>query len=457
MARGAETLVMEIFGSSGVRGVANEYLNPEFVTHIATAAGSVWDADRVALARDTRATGEMLSNAAAAGLASAGCDVDRLGVLPTPGLQAYCEAEGTPGLMVTASHNPPAYNGVKLVGADGVELPTGTLERVEERLLTEEFETVPWSETGDERRVEDAADRYVDQLLAAVDGDRVADADLTVALDPGHGAGAATSPRVFRELGCEVVTVNAQPDGRFPGRDPEPVAENLADLGRLVRTTDADLGVAHDGDADRARGVAADGSFLSGDVLLAVLAAASTSAGDRVAVPVDTSLAVEDFLADRGVETTRTPVGDVHVAAEVAAGAAFGGEPSGAWIWPDETLCPDGPLAAVRLAELAAERPLAERAAAVPTYPIRRDSLRATDKRAVMDRVRGAVVERYEDVSTMDGLRVATDDGWFLLRASGTQPLVRVTAEARDPGRAEDLFETAQSLVVDAGAETREG
>jgi phosphoglucosamine mutase len=171
---------------------------------------------------------------------------------------------------------------------------------------------------------------------------------------------------------------------------------------------------------------------------------------------VDTSLAVEDLLADRGVETTRTPVGDVHVAAEVAAGAAFGGEPSGAWIWPDETLCPDGPLAAVRLAELAAERPLTERAAEVPTYPIRRDSLRAPDKRDVMDRVREAVAGRYgnEDVSTMGGVRVGADGGWFLLRASGTQPLVRVTAEARDPARADELFETARSLAVDAGAES---
>jgi len=187
-----------------------------------------------------------------------------------------------------------------------------------------------------------------------------------------------------------------------------------------------------------------------------VLAAASTETGDRVAVPVDTSLAVEDFLAERGVETTRTAVGDVHVASEAAGGAAFGGEPSGAWIWPDETLCPDGPLAAVKLAELAVERPLADRAGDVPTYPIRRDSLRATDKRAVMDRVRRTVADRYDDVSTMDGVRVTVDGGWFLLRASGTQPLVRVTAEARESARADELFGTTRSLVVEAGAESGE-
>jgi phosphoglucosamine mutase len=149
----------------------------------------------------------------------------------------------------------------------------------------------------------------------------------------------------------------------------------------------------------------------------------------------------------------RTPVGDVYVAAAAAEdGVAFGGEPSGAWIWPDETLCPDGPLAACRLAALDAEQPLAERAAAVPTYPIRRSSVETDAKAAVMERVREAVAEEYDSdaVSTLDGVRVDAGDGWFLLRASGTQPLVRVTAEARDPDRADELRATALSLVEQA-------
>jgi len=145
---------------------------------------------------------------------------------------------------------------------------------------------------------------------------------------------------------------------------------------------------------------------------------------------------------------TRTPVGDVHVAAAATApDVAFGGEPSGAWIWPDQTLCPDGPLAACRLAALHAERPLPDRVAEIPTYPIRRDSVPTDDKEAVMARVRETVTERYGEVETLDGVRVDLGDAWFLLRASGTQPLVRITAEARDAGRAERVFEEARELL----------
>ena len=147
---------MKVFGSSGTRGVANEELTPEFVLKIAKAAGTVWRSGRIALARDTRATGDMLADAAASGLASVGADVDRLGVVPTPGAQAYAEREGVPALMITASHNPPEYNGVKLIGDDGIELTVDDLERVEEKFLTEAFDAARWNETGHSHRVEDA-------------------------------------------------------------------------------------------------------------------------------------------------------------------------------------------------------------------------------------------------------------------------------------------------------------
>jgi len=196
------------------------------------------------------------------------------------------------------------------------------------------------------------------------------------------------------------------------------------------------------------RAVAGDGTFLSGDSLLAILAEAAAEAGETVAVPVDTSLAVEDHLAAAGVETRRTPVGDVHVAAAASdPGVAFGGEPSGAWIWPEETLCPDGPLAACKVAALAAERPLAERRRDLATYPIRRASREVGDKHAVMERVREHVAGTYDDVSTLDGVRVDLGDGWFLLRASGTEPLVRITAEARKKARAEEVFEEARAVL----------
>ena len=438
-----------MFGTSGIRGPVGEAVTADLALSVGRALGA--ETDRVVVGRDPRESGELLLDALAAGLRETGTDVLDLGLAATPTVARAVGWEGCDaGVSVTASHNPPPDNGLKLWQPSGQAFDAPRRERITERVEAEDWSLEPWDGLGT-REPADAVERHVEALVDAVDFDE----PPHVVVDVGNGAGGVTVEALSR-LGCRVETLNATPDGRFPGRPSEPTAENCGSLAALVRESDAALGVAHDGDADRTRAVAADGSFLSGDVLLAVLAAASTSAGDRVVVPVDTSLAVEDFLSDRGVETTRTPVGDVHVAAAVAAGAAFGGEPSGAWVWSDETLCPDGPLAAVKLAGLAVERPLADRAAEIPTYPIRRDSLRTADKRAVMDRVHEAVAERYDGVSTMDGVRVDVGEGWFLVRASGTQPLVRVTAEAREASRADELLETARSLAVEAGAESEE-
>ncbi|WP_136716905.1 phosphoglucosamine mutase [Halorientalis salina] len=452
---------MEIFGSSGVRGVANEYLNPEFVCQIAQAAGSVWNTDRAAIARDTRATGQMLANAASSGLASVGCDVDRLGVVPTPGLQAYCEAEGVPGLMVTASHNPPAYNGVKLVGSSGVELSLGTLERVEERLLSEDYATVAWHETGAETRVENARRRYLDQILTAVDRDRIAEGDLTVALDPGHGAGVLTSPEFFRELGCDVVTVNAQQDGHFPGRDPEPIAENLADLGRLVRVTDADVGIAHDGDADRAMFFDERGEFVEGDAALAALAAAELDAGDVAVSAVNVSQRLVDVADEAGAELSLTPIGSTNIMTRIRDLQAEGrtvpiaGEGNGGIIFPDYRVTRDGAFTAARFLELLAETPASEVIAPYDDYHLLRMDIEYEDdaeRRALLDAAERVATEAGATLDTTDGYRLDYGDSWVLARPSGTEPVVRIYAESSDPGRAADLADEMHEAMTEAKA-----
>ncbi|MFW5974416.1 MAG: phosphoglucosamine mutase, partial [Natrialbaceae archaeon] len=300
---------MNVFGSSGVRGVAGIDLTPEFVLRVARAAGTVWDADRAAVATDTRTTGGLFADATAAGLASAGLDVDRLGVTPTPTLGYYCERHSIPGVMLTASHNPPEYNGVKLVGADGIELSVDVLERIEHYVLTEEFETAGWASVGGTTTVEGVNDDYVDSLVEAVDREKIADAELTVALDPAHGAGTFASPEFYRRLGCRVVTVNAQPDGHFPGRLPEPVPENLEDLGQLVRAADADVGIAHDGDADRSVFFDETGRFIEGDASLAALAEAELSAGDATVAAVNVSQRLVDVCSRVGADLELTPIG----------------------------------------------------------------------------------------------------------------------------------------------------
>jgi phosphoglucosamine mutase len=431
-----------MFGTSGIRGPVGDEVTAELALSVGRALGI--DTVSVVVGRDARESGEFLADALAAGLRESGTDVVDLGLAATPTVgRAVAWEDADAGVSVTASHNPPQDNGIKLWQPSGQAFDADLRETISERVRAEDADLVAWDDGGD-RSTTDATARHCETLVDAVD---LAE-PLSVVVDVGNGAGGVTVD-ALTALGCEVETLNAQPDGAFPGRPSEPTAENCQSLATLVGESDADLGIAHDGDADRMRAATADGEFLSGDVLLALFGRDAATAGDRVAVPVDTSLAVADYLAADDIETTRTPVGDVYVAAAASEpDVAFGGEPSGAWIWPEETLCPDGPLAACKIAALAAERPLADRAADIDTYPIRRTSVEVDDKAAVMSRVAERVQADYDDVSTLDGVRVDLGDAWFLLRASGTQPLIRVTAEAREADRAEAAFAEAESVLT---------
>ena len=448
-----------MFGTSGIRGPIGETVTAELALSVGRAVGA--DAGTVVVARDVRDSGRALVDALAAGLVESGTDVVDLGVVATPtAARAVGRRNADAGAVVTASHNPPPDNGLKLWSPSGRAFGPERRETVADRITTESFDLAAWDAHGD-RRSWDGAERA--HRAALVDAGRrefaARDADPTdfsVVVDVGTGTGGVTAD-ALSDLGVDVETLNARPDGRFPARPSEPTADACASLRRFVSATDADLGIAHDGDADRTMAVDDAGSFVPGDLLLATFATDVAGPGDRVAAPVDTSLVVDDALEAAGASLVRTRVGDVHVAERATeAGVVFGGEPSGAWIFPAETLCPDGPLAAVGLSALAAERPLSERVAGFDPYPIRRTNRRTDRKAAVVDSVREACERSGESVSTLDGVRVSRDDGWFLVRASGTQPLVRVTAEARDPAAADDLLATAEGLVTAAIERTGE-
>lgn len=429
-----------MFGTSGIRGPVGDDVTASLALTVGRALGV--ETERVVVGRDPRDSGEPLQDALTAGLRESGTDVVDLGVSATPTVARAVSWEAADaGVVVTASHNPPEDNGIKLWQQSGQAFDEARRERIANRITAETRSLVPWDEIGTRESV-DHLETHREAITSAVDLEK----PLSVVVDVGNGAGGLTA-EALAALGCDVETLNAQPDGSFPGRPSEPTAANCQSLTTLVASTDADLGIAHDGDADRMRAVTGDGEFLSGDVLLAVFAREAASSGDRVAVPVDTSLAVEDHLREAGIEPTRTPVGDVYVAAEASkAGVAFGGEPSGAWIWPDQTLCPDGPLAACKMAALEAETSLTERAAAVETYPIRRESFEVAEKTAIMEAVATRASTEYDSISRLDGVRVDLGDGWFLLRASGTQPLVRLTAEAREKRRLEAIVDEARAL-----------
>jgi phosphoglucosamine mutase len=456
-----------VFGTSGVRGPVGETVTADLALAVGRAVGA--ETDRVVVGRDARESGRFLADAVAAGLAECGADVIDCGRVATPTLaRAAGPRDADAGVMVTASHNPAPDNGLKLWTAAGRAFGAERRRRVAERVEREGFEPAAWDATGGRERWRGASAHHrralVDAVAGWTDATEAGDGDardaaplegLSVVVDAGNGVGGPTAAALV-DLGASVETLNADPDGRFPGRPSEPTAENCGALRSRVADA-ADLGIAHDGDADRTAAVDATGRFVPGDELLALFGRASASAGETVVAPVNTSLAAADALADAGIALERTPVGDAHVAERaVETGAAFGGEPSGAWIWPAESPCPDGPLAAVRLAALvASEGPLADLLPEAGTtlhrasVPVER---RAEAVAAVAERAGARAAADGWTVERTDGVRVETDRGWLLVRASGTEPVVRLTAEGRRVADADDLLATARDLLATARA-----
>jgi len=444
-----------MFGTSGVRGPVGDEITAALALDVGRALATD-GAETVVVGRDARDSGAMLVRALLAGLTECGADAVDVGVEATPTVARAVAREGADaGVVVTASHNPAPDNGIKLWTASGRAFNEERNDRIAETVEAAAFDfaghdgigTVEERDvvaSGDARR---AHERVLREAVPLPD-------DLSVVVDIGNGVGRVTAD-ALHAAGCDVETLNAQRDGRFPGRPSEPTAENCETACEVVAATDADLGVVHDGDADRMMAIDERGRFVAGDALLALFARREAGRGDRVAVPVDTSLLVADALAEVDADVTYTPVGDAYVAAETAnPDVVFGGEPSGAWIWPAQTRCPDGPLAACTLAALVgAEGSLAALVDDLPAYPIRRDSVRTEAKRAIVERIADLVDEEYGDISTLDGVRVETETGWFLVRASGTEPLVRITAEARSENDAAELFETARDLIDRAAAD----
>lgn len=436
-----------MFGTSGVRGPVGDAVTADLALSLGRSLATE-GYDHVVVGRDVRESGDLLSDVLCGGLRECGATVTRVGVASTPTIArsvGWLDADA--GVSVTASHNPPTDNGFKFWLPSGQSFPTDRQAAITDRIQAATYALVPAEGLGHETYASNQASRHVQAIRDAI-SDVV---DLDIIVDVGNGTGLVTVD-ALEALGCSVTTLNAQSDGRFPGRPSEPTEANCHQLVTLTAASDADLGIAHDGDADRMVAVASDGTFVRGDVLLALFAREAADEGDAIAAPVDTSLLVEDALSERGVTVRYTPIGDTFVAEQAAEpDVVFGGEPSGAWIWPSETLCPDGPLAACRLAELVDTRgPLTALVDELPSYPIHRTSIRLEDPSRAMEHVDHLVRETDHPIDDRDGVRVETGDGWFLIRPSGTEPLIRVTAEARSPDRAAALFEEAKSIVATA-------
>src|SRR2546422_577312 len=349
---GVDRPAVRLFGSSGIRGIANVDVTPDLAMAVGRVLGSAYGSTVVG--RDPRLTGEMLASALIAGVLSSGADATDAGMVSTPTL-ARGASDYKCGVVITASHNPAPYNGIKLWNPDGVAFDEAQQDKIEAALKRKSFAHAAWNKAGARQTRSDLAELHKQSILAAV-----GDANLKVVVDCGSGATAELAPAVLKEMGCTVTALNAVPDGRLAGRDPEPTEENLELLRRK---------------------------------------------------------------------------------------ADFGGEPSGTWIFPRVTMCRDGVYAAAHLVSIVKETPLSELVAQVPQFPILRGAVPfpAAERDAVVAKLDTAMRGIDGKLETVDGWRVGFADGWFLVRPSGTEPKVRITAEARNERRAEGVYETALS------------
>ena len=436
---------------SGVRGRVGEALTPEIVAKFAAGFGA-WARGRnssgrarIVVGRDSRVSGPMFQPVVISALQSVGCDVILVDMAPTPTIQLAVEHHhAAGGLAITASHNPIEWNALKFIGPSGLFLDGS--EAAEMRTIVDgDIPRAKWDELGTVVEDREAVDRHIELVLSLpfIDVEGIRRRKFKVALDCVRGAGGAFMPRLLDRLGCDVTAINLETDGRFP-RPPEPVAENLGDLERLVRKSGAEIGFAVDPDVDRLALVSDEGKAIGEDYTLALAAKLVLRHRDGgIVTNLSTSRIVDDIAREQNRRVIRAPVGEVNVATRMRAeNAPVGGEGNGGVILTELHLGRDAPLGAAIMLQLLLEegKPLSEIVASYPRYSIVKDKLDRPS--APLDDVYSSLRKAFADaeVDTQDGLRLTWPDRWVHVRPSGTEPIVRVIAEAPTAGEAESLI-----------------
>jgi phosphoglucosamine mutase len=442
----------KLFGSSGVRGLANVELTPTLACKVGGAVAAYSKAKSAVVARDTRVSGPMIQDALVSSLVSAGVTVYLADVVPTP-VAAYATRYygADVGFMITASHNPPQYNGIKVFNPETLSYVDRDQDAVEKNIAENRFMLADWRKLGKTVQV-DASLPYFEMAKKAASLKK----KWHVVVDPGCGAAHNVGPQLLKMLGCKVTALNAQPDGHFPARSSEPTAESLKNLSDVVRVLGADIGIAFDGDADRVAFVDEKGVFINFDRSLAAYSAYALekAGGGVVATNVEASMCVETMAERFGGKVVRTKVGDIYVSEAIKRDkAVFGGEPCGAWVHPKQHYCPDGPLSAALFLKAleSVGKTVSQFIGEVPEYITVRENIKCPNesKKKAVAAIAATINDfpGYTDFSTIDGVRLALKNGWFLIRASGTEPLIRVTVEGESIKVAKELMLKATALI----------
>ncbi|HUU31448.1 MAG TPA: phosphoglucosamine mutase [Phycisphaerae bacterium] len=440
-----------IVSISGIRGIVGDGLGPREAARFGLAFGTHLRGGRVVLGRDSRPSGPLLADALREGLLATGCSVVDVGILSTPGTSVMVRHLGARGgTIITASHNPAPYNGIKLLSPEGMALSRADGRAVADLYHREVFAKVPADRVGTADSFADAAEIHVERVLGIVRAEPVRAAALRVAVDAVNGAGGREMRLLLERLGCDAVFVHDEPTGRF-GRGAEPIPENLADLGQAVRRHRAAVGLALDPDADRLALVDETGRAIGEEYTLALACRHRlTQEKGPLAANLSTSRLMDDVANEAGVALYRTPVGELNVAETIRQkGCLLGGEGNGGVIDPRVAPVRNSLAGAALLLEMMAARrkPLSELAAELPVYWMVKDKVPIAGIRS--EAVFEAARKRFPDarVDERDGLYLAWDRGWLHVRASNTEPILRILAEAKDEKTARAWVAEIQALV----------
>jgi phosphomannomutase/phosphoglucomutase len=448
-----------LFGTNGVRFVPGVVRDLDFVISFAEAVGTYFGEGEALLGQDGRVSSPALASAAASGLMSSGRDVAEAGVVPTPALQYSVKASGFKGgVMVTASHNPPEYNGLKIVGPDGVEIPRLDEQRIEKVFFDGSQSKADWKSVGVARQEPSVVRNYVRGILSKVNTKAISERKFTVVMDLGNGAQCVAAPYVVETLGCKLITLNSVLDGTFPGRGPEPTPANLGDLSVAVKSVNADLGVAYDGDGDRSIFCDEEGRVMWGDQTGSLIAdyLLEKNPESTVVTPVSSGQAIELIAKKRKGKVIRTKVGSVDVSRMmIERRALFGFEENGGCFYSPHIPIRDGAMTTALMLECLASKGVAfSRAVSFSVSKFFQAKTKLEVDRKKVDSVMKTVEKKAKgEVERTDGLKIWTDEhSWVLVRPSGTEPIIRIFAESQSEEKADALVKRFSKIVTAASA-----
>jgi phosphomannomutase/phosphoglucomutase len=450
-----------LFGTNGIRGIVNKDMNSMFALQIGEAWGTYLKKTilrpKCAIGTDARLSNYMLKSAVTAGFLSTGCDVIDVGLVPTPTLQyAVKEKRFDAGVIITASHNPPQFNGIKGTAHDGIELTKDFEEAIEKIYFSQQSLLSEWNDVGRYSTWDGAIELYINGILSHIDITSIKKQQFHVVLDCGNGAGSFVAPILLKKLGCIVTELNCEPDGTFPGRHSEPIPENLTTLMKEVAENGASFGVGLDGDADRAIFIDEHGSYIWGDKSLSLVGKYITKKkkGGVTVTPVTTSTCFEDVIRQNKGRVIYTKVGSPIVARVMKeSNAVFGGEENGGLIFPEFQYCRDSAMSLAKILEILAteKRPLSELIAEIPSYEILKTKIACPNEKK--EQIMNLLVEEMKthneisDIDRTDGLKLSMKDGWVLMRPSGTEPIFRVYVEGKEKRRVEQIAIFYKNIV----------